>query len=351
MSDLIVKHLAGSKAYGTNLPTSDTDIRGLFCAEPKSILTPFFPIREKVGEGEDEKYYELTNFIKLYVDCNPNIIETLWVRDADIIVKNEVYDYLRSKRSDMLSKKIVFTFTGYAFAQLKRIKGHNKWINKPELENKPSANSYVKMMRTFVDKKIMPRDFDINRLKGQYVSLIHVSSDTYAIIRGSAGSKLFTDKGEFNIAAKQDNNSDFDSEDILFLVKFVADEFKRANEEHRNYKNWKKNRNASRHELEEKFGYDTKHGMHLVRLIRMCEEALTTGHVNVYRSDAQELLGIRNGEWAYDDLLLWAQEKERLIMDKLYPESNVFPKKPDIHACAEILMKSQKMAWEIMNER
>ncbi len=30
---LIVKHLAGSRAYGTSLPTSDTDIRGIFCAD------------------------------------------------------------------------------------------------------------------------------------------------------------------------------------------------------------------------------------------------------------------------------------------------------------------------------
>jgi len=239
MSDLIVKHLAGSKAYGTSLPTSDTDIRGLFCAEPKSILTPFFPIRERVGEGEDEKYYELTNFIKLYTDCNPNIIETLWVREEEIIEKNEVYDYLRSKRSDMLSKKIVFTFTGYAFAQLKRIKGHNKWINRPELEEKPTPNDYIKMMRSFVHKKIMPRDFDINRLKGRDVSLSHFNNDTYAIIKGQSGSKLFTSDGQFNIAAKQDGIADFDADDILFLVKFVSTEFKRATEEHRNYMQWK----------------------------------------------------------------------------------------------------------------
>ncbi|AEZ66297.1 hypothetical protein phiTE_131 [Pectobacterium phage phiTE] len=38
-----------------------------------------------------------------------------------------------------------------------------------------------------------------------------------------------------------------------------------------------KNRNAARHELEEKFGYDTKHAMHLVRLLRMSQEILETG--------------------------------------------------------------------------
>ena len=70
----------------------------------------------------------------------------------------------------------------------------------------------------------------------------------------------------------------------------------------------------------------------------------------MYRSDAQELLSIRDGSWAYDDLLSWAKEKEGLIQGKLYQESSAFPKKPNLHKCAEILMNSQRMAWEIMNE-
>lgn len=55
--------------------------------------------------------------------------------------------------------------------------------------------------------------------------------------------------------------------------------------------------------LVEKYGYDTKNALHLVRLFRMGCELLETGEVNVYRSDAEELLSIRNGAWTFAQLL------------------------------------------------
>lgn len=62
---------SGSLAYGTNLPTSDVDIRGLFCAPPKFIRTPFFNIKEQTLEDEEDgKIYELTNFMKLFAEMN-----------------------------------------------------------------------------------------------------------------------------------------------------------------------------------------------------------------------------------------------------------------------------------------
>jgi hypothetical protein len=50
---------------------------------------------------------------------------------------------------------------------------------------------------------------------------------------------------------------------------------------------------TGRTELVDKFGYDTKHAMHLVRLIRMAKEILIEGVVHVYRDDREELMDIR----------------------------------------------------------
>lgn len=60
---------------------------------------------------------------------------------------------------------------------------------------------------------------------------------------------------------------------------------------------------GARAELEAQHGYDTKHAMHLVRLLRMGEEILSTGRVNVRREDADELMAIRKGALSYDQLL------------------------------------------------
>lgn len=129
-SNCLCKHYAGSHAYGTNIASSDVDFRGIFLADPINLRTPFFPIREvEDSSEEDTKFYELSQFMKLTLDCNPNIIETLWVDKSDVVLTSPGYELLRSYAPQLLSSKIAFTTSGYALSQLKRIKGHNKWLS------------------------------------------------------------------------------------------------------------------------------------------------------------------------------------------------------------------------------
>ena len=340
----IVQHYAGSLAYGTNLPTSDVDIRGIFCAKPENIRTPFFPVREvTMQDQEDGKLYELSNFMHLYTQGNPNILETLWVDESDIISKNDVYDYLVSHRENLLSSKVAFTFSGYAISQLKRIKGHNKWINNPQPDEKPKHKDYLKMVSNFTEDKIMPRDFYINNYVYNH-SLVYYGSDIYGLVVGKGGNDILTDKGDLNVSIKQKQQDSVDRSPPSFIFKYLQDEYRQAKERHTNYWTWKKNRNANRSELEEKFGYDCKHAMHLVRLLRMGEEILTGQGVVVKRPDAQELLGIRNGDWAYEDLLSYAEEKDVLIRGELYKNSNL-PSKPNIKLASKVIMDAQDMCW------
>jgi hypothetical protein len=69
------------------------------------------------------------------------------------------------------------------------------------------------------------------------------------------------------------------------------------------YQVWKSQRNRARAELEREHGYDTKHAMHLIRLIRMGLEVLQRGELMVRRPDAAELNAIRDGAMSFDELL------------------------------------------------
>jgi hypothetical protein len=69
------------------------------------------------------------------------------------------------------------------------------------------------------------------------------------------------------------------------------------------YRTWKSERNPARAELERRHGYDTKHAMHLIRLMRMGLEVLRTGDLIVRRPDAEELNAIRDGALTFEDLL------------------------------------------------
>jgi len=336
--NLLVKHYAGSHAYGTSTPTSDVDFRGIFVADPINVRTPFYRIDETTDTSEeDTKFYELSNFMKLALDCNPNVIETLWVDEKDIVHQTEGYKLLREAREKLLSRKVVFTFSGYAMSQLKRIRGHNKWINNPQEFTPPRQIDFVSLVHNFTKAKIFKVDMADYRVNYR---LVPFSGDVYGLYEAH-GYMSYSDDFTLNTAWEGDSHQ---LGEPLFVVKFNKQVYLEAKEKWAQYWEWKKNRNVKRSELEEKFGYDTKHAMHLVRLLRMCSEVLKDGVVNVRRPDAEELLQIRNGAWSYEDLVTYAEGLDKYNQEVLYPKSNL-PAKPNLHLAAELIMDVQDLTW------
>jgi len=343
--NLLVKHYAGSISYGTNLPTSDVDFRGVFCADPVNIRTPFFIVREAEDKKEeDTKLFELSHFMKLCVECNPNIIETLWVDEKHIVHTTPAYQLLRDRRDTLLSKKIAFTTSGYALAQLKRIKGHNKWIMNPCPVEPPAQIDYISLVHNFTDQKM----FKINlRDYRQDYRLIALDGNLYGVYP-MEGYSTFADNLTLNTF--YDKDEDFFTHNHTrrlpsFIVKFNKDEYLTAKDKHKQYWEWKNNRNEKRSALEEHHGFDTKHAMHLVRLLRMGKEALTEGKIIVMRPDAEELLEIRNGKWTYEQTIQYAEEMDNEIRDKLYKTSSL-PHSVDLKQAAQLLMEVQDLVWQ-----
>jgi len=335
----LVKHYAGSIAYGTNLPTSDVDFRGIFCADKVNIRTPFFTIKEATDVNEeDTKLYELTKFVQLCTDCNPNIIESLWVENSDITFRTPAYDLLRENRMLMLSSKIAFTTSGYAISQLKRIKGHNKWINSPQPVEAPRQVDFVSLIQNFGQAKVMPSNF---KLVQDNHRLIPFGGDIYGL-HFAPEYKTFDDLGHLNTTFEGDRY-EFGLPEMI--IKFNKQEYLLAKDRHKSYWDWKKNRNAARGELEEAHGFDTKHAMHLVRLLRMGVEALRDGEIIVKRPDARELLAIRSGAWTYEEIVEYAEMMDNEVREVWYKKTDL-PKKPNLKKVAKLLMDVQDMVWE-----
>ena len=89
--------------------------------------------------------------------------------------------------------------------------------------------------------------------------------------------------------------------------------YNQARREWTQYQGWLKHRNPVRAELEARYGYDCKHAMHLVRLLRMASEILSTGRVQVRRPDRDELLAVKAGAWSYDELIERAEALHRSV--------------------------------------
>lgn len=363
IKNLIMTHYAGSISYGTNLPASDIDIRGIFCADEENIRTPFFPIREQVlADEEDGKIYELANYVKLYTDGNPNILESLWVDDKHIIETSEAHDILKSARVDLLSKKVAFTYSGYAISQLKRIKGHGKHLTNPQPIQAPRQIDFITLVHNFTDGKNLK--IDLTDYKDGY-RLMHYGSNIYGVYKADGyqtydfNNTLNTNTGDEDIRDFYQKPRSFKdkicgvvlNEPLYgsrrkpeFIIRFNKEEYKQQKEIHKNYWSWKNNRNSTRAKMEEDFGYDGKHSMHLVRLLNMAEEILEDGVVKVYRPDREMLLDIRAGKWKYEELLEYVEGKDQYIRGELYQKSPL-PKSPNIKLASKILMQAQDCYW------
>tara|TARA_R100001132_G_scaffold27409_2_gene33158 strand:- start:42 stop:989 length:948 start_codon:yes stop_codon:yes gene_type:complete len=277
--------LTGSRAYGTNIEGSDVDFKGV-CVPPKDvILDPFFSFdqhEEQVNRGHDHDrtIFALQKFLKLASECNPNIVELLYTEESDWTVCAPVGRVLIEKRDIFLSKRAKFRFMGYAHSQLKKMRGHYEWLRNPP-KSKPLRSDFglPESGSKVIDKTTMGAIEDLE-------------------------SQGYTFGPEVATAVRREK------------------EYASALTRWKQYQGWKKNRNEARAKLESKFGYDTKNGMHLIRLMRMCAEIMEGKGVITKRPDAEELIEIRLGSKTYEEIMEEASRLEDLVED-LYKKSSL----------------------------
>jgi len=339
--NLIFRCVSGSHAYGMNTAQSDEDVRGIFISPPEVVFNCFQNLEQVEYSERDEVLYDLRKFIKLAADANPNIIELLFTEKENILFSDPVFDILRYNRNLFLSKKAKFTFSGYAMAQMKRIRGHNKWINKAQPKDPPNLLDFAKM--------ILPHG---NVIPGKaveefhHVFLVKVNATTFRVFSSTNYAKAPLSSDRKNIQyIDVDTGRLSKAQNLEFFGTLIVQEetYRTQHRMWKEYWHWKKNRNEVRAELEKQHGYDCKHAAHLIRLLRMGHEILREGKVVVRRPDAKELLEIRNGSLDYDTLIKTAEELDGQL-DELY-ESSTLPNSADKEAINDLFKGIVRDFW------
>ncbi len=123
---VVFKCIAGSRAYGTNRPDSDEDIRGVFVLMQSHYLSLKRPIDLVSDEKGDVVFYTLRRFLELASTANPNIIELLFMPDECVLTKTSLMDTLLNQRELFITKGAYESHIGYAQAQIKKARGRNK---------------------------------------------------------------------------------------------------------------------------------------------------------------------------------------------------------------------------------
>ena len=119
-NNIILLTLGGSWAYGTNIETSDIDIRGIALNSKEELLTNI-NFEQRVNEATDTTIYSFNKIISLLSNVNPNTIEILGCKPEHYLYLSPIGKELLDNKDMFLSKRCVHAFAGYANAQLRRL--------------------------------------------------------------------------------------------------------------------------------------------------------------------------------------------------------------------------------------
>jgi uncharacterized protein len=340
---------AGSEAYGTNIESSDTDLRGIAIPPPryffgldrfehtKSSKTSTYYKGIIDVESDDVEVFSLLRFVELAANGNPNIIEFLFTEESDWVLSTKYWRKLVDIREAFLSKVLKHRFSGYAIQQLKRIESSYKYIKNPPTHEptreefglhhykfpEEQLNAVDKILELVVEDWLIDQTELSEHLKIKlYPEMINMTN----IVLNQIGVdyEISELKTTLERAAYQVLN--FDSNFMEYLAKEKA--YRATKKMWDGYQNWLKNRNPKRKELEEKFGFDTKHATRLIQLMRMAREILTGRGVIVKRPDAEELKAIRyNCTWTYEELVEFAEKEDKELT--VLMKQSTLPSDPD----------------------
>lgn len=119
-SNIMFLTLGGSHAYGTNVPGSDVDVRGV-TGDSKYDLLGFGTFEQVVEQSTDTTIYGFRKLVSLLINCNPNVIEMLGSKPDNYLMVSPEGQMLLDNKALFLSKKALYSFGGYANDQLRRL--------------------------------------------------------------------------------------------------------------------------------------------------------------------------------------------------------------------------------------
>ncbi len=389
----IVKHthylvVTGSYAYGTAIHSSDYDLRGWGIPPQEYFLTfdkhfeqndQTFKFQEYPFAGHLQKYvdankyrqpapdeeidhciYDIRKFFALAAECNPNIIELLFIDENEILICDEFGRWVRGVRDLFLSARAKHTFTGYAVSQLKRINTHRKFIMHPPKE-KPTRGQFglpatslipaeqrgaAEALVTAQIREWLGYDSQIDKTE---LSIFHEKlTDFLSRILSSKELIIkFNNEQEMvratRLAAMEKIGMGKNYIAILQAEKEYHDKLTEWNQ----YQTWVQNRNPERAAMEAKWRFDLKHSVHLVRLLLAGKEVLTTGKLTVKKPEVQQVMSdIRAGKWSYEKIIDFLKETDKELQDIYDNKKYVVPHKLKIKELSKLCMDIVKQQLE-----
>ena len=308
--------LGGSHAYGTNVETSDIDVRG--CAmNNASEIVGLSNFEQFVETNTDTTIYAFNKLISLLINCNPNTIEMLGCKPEHYIYMTEAGREFIDNRKMFLSKRALYSFGGYANQQLNRLENA---LARDHLSQAKKEDH----IRRSMENSVASFESRYNNFEAGSIKLY-----TDASPREDWDQEVFADIHLEHFPARQFNSMMNDLHNVIGT-------YEKLN--HRNHKKDDAHLN--------------KHAMHLVRLYLMCIDILEKEEIVTYReTDHDLLMNIRNGAYQNEDSTykpeffeLIAELKKKVEYAK---ENTSLPAHPNMNQVEEFVMSVNRRALNV----
>lgn len=304
-NNIILLTTGGSHAYGTDVETSDLDIRGITLNSKEEILT--MKCKDKPFENrEDEKdvtIYFLKQIINLLTNANPNVLEILGTKEEHLFICTKEGKLLKDNANIFLSKRAYASFGGYAIQQLRRLQNALARDSYPQVEKeKHILGSIEKQMMTFLDRYKQVTNDELN---------LYIDKS----IREGFEEEIFIDINLRHYPLR-------DLKGMYSEMSQVANDYDKLN-----------HRNSKKDEL-----HLNKHAMHLIRLLITGTEILEGKGINTYREKERELLlDIRSSKYTYEQIFEMVDAYDKQFE---YAKKNCnLPDTPDYEKIDELVME------------
>ena len=256
--------IGGSRAYGTDIETSDTDLRGILIDTENNILGIKDDFEQLEERKSDTVLFTMDKMFKLLSNSNPNVIELLGLREQDYLYRDNIAMHLINNKGLFLSKDAYYKFYGYAKGQLARLE--NALVNR-------ANNGEISIVdaKKLLELRLVTKISDYERKYNSFKAEVYVENDQVDI----------------NYTFKELNNQ---------KIKHILSELNDIKENLN-----KVGRRAGR-VMGKGDEQISKHAMHLIRLYYICIDILEHREIITYRSVERELLlEIRKGSMQRPD--------------------------------------------------
>jgi len=345
---LLFKTIAGSKAYGLDLPTSDTDIRGIFLQPNEYRLGNGY--KEQLNDDKNDiVYYELNRFVNLLAGNNPNIIENLFAPEDKILHFDYRIKPLYNNRMLFLTKKIRLTFGGYSISQIKKARGLNKKIVNPIDKERKTPLDFCYILTplgtVLLNDWLLRQRGNATKQENYGVTNVNNARDVYYIyfdVTNKLGYKGIVNEDKTSNELRLSSIPKSESGKFNIMI-YNKGGYQSYCKDYKEYWDWVGKRNPHRYNdnISHNQNYDGKNMMHCLRMLDMAIEVAEGKGVNLVRPNREWLLSVRKGLVEYDKIIDLIEEKKNK-MDEAFLKSDL-PDDVDPHMVHSIIMQIRNL--------